>query len=85
MTEYTKNINAPVMAKLHELGFELLQLSPYFPGLAPSCYCLFGNLKRMLQGKQFRSIDEVIAETVAYFKAFVKSLDTKVIEMLERR
>ena len=56
------------MAKLHELHFKLLPHTPYSPDLAPSDYWLFGDLKRMLQGKKFGS-DEVISETEAYFEA----------------
>jgi len=51
------------MAKLHELRYELLPHPPYSPDLAPSDYWLFADLKRMLQGKRFRSNEEVIAET----------------------
>ena len=36
------------MAKLHELHFELLLHPPYCPGLAPSDYWVFADLKRML-------------------------------------
>ena len=72
------------MAKLHEFHFELLLHSPYSPDLAPSDYYLFAELKRMLQGKQFGSNEEVIAETKAYFKARDKSLYKKGIEMLEK-
>ena len=38
----------------------------------------------MLQGKRFGSIEEVIAETEAYFEAKDKSLDNKGIEILEK-
>ncbi|KAF7266673.1 hypothetical protein GWI33_020005 [Rhynchophorus ferrugineus] len=38
---------------------------PYSPNLAPSDYCLFSDLKRMLAGKKFSSNEEVIAETEA--------------------
>ena len=53
-----------VMAKRHELHFELLLDSPYSPDLALSNYWLFADLKRMLQGKRFSS-NEVILETLA--------------------
>ena len=54
-----------LMAKLHELHFELLLHPPYSPDLAPSDYWLFADLKRMLQGKRFGSNEEVIFETNA--------------------
>ena len=56
------------MAKLHELHFKLLPHPPYSPGLVHSDYCLFADLKRMLQGKRFGSNEEVIAETEAYLR-----------------
>ena len=43
------------MAKLHELHFELLLHPHNSPDLAPSDYWLFGDLKKMLQGKRFGS------------------------------
>ena len=57
------------MAKLNELGFDLLPHPPYSPDLAPSDYWLFADLKKMLQGKRFGSNKEVIAETETYFEA----------------
>ena len=57
------------MAKLHEFLFELLPQLPNSTDLAPSDYCLFADLKRMLQGKRFSSNEEVISETEAYFEA----------------
>ena len=57
-----------MMAKLHDLLFELLPHPPYSPDLASSNNWLFADLKRILQGKRFGS-NEVISETEAYFKA----------------
>ncbi|KAF7267973.1 hypothetical protein GWI33_018849 [Rhynchophorus ferrugineus] len=71
------------MAKIHELGFELLPHSPYSPDLAPSGYFLFSDLKRMLAGKSFSSNEEVISETEAYFEAKEKSYYKNSIEKLE--
>mgnify|MGYP003416975832 FL=1 len=51
------------MAKLQELGFELLPHPPYSPDLAPSDFFLFKDLKRMLAGRKFCSDEELIAET----------------------
>lgn len=50
------------MAKLHELGYELLPHPPYSPDLASSDFFLFADLKRMLSGKKFQTNEEVIAE-----------------------
>ena len=66
-----------MMAKLHELHFELLPHPPDSPDLAPSNYWLFANLKRMLPGRIFGSNEEVISETEAYFKAKDKSFYKK--------
>ena len=41
------------MAKIHELGFELLPHPPYSPDLASSDFFLFSDLKRMLAGTKF--------------------------------
>ena len=48
------------MAKLFELHFELLPHPPYSFDLAPRDYCLFADLKRMLQEKKFGSNEEVV-------------------------
>ena len=79
--------NAPchkLMAKLHELHFELLLHPPYSPDLAPNNYWLFVDLKRMLEGKRFGSNEEVISETKAYFEAKDKSFNKKDIKFLEK-
>lgn len=73
------------MAKFNELGFELLPHPPYSPDLAPSDFFLFSDLKRMLAGKKFKSNEEVITETEAYFKAKDKSYYQAGIEKLENR
>ena len=75
-----------MMAKLHELHFELFLHPPYSPVLAPSDNWLFANLKRMFQEKRFDSNEEVILETKVYFEAkdilFYKK---KGIKLLEKR
>ena len=73
-----------MMAKLHELHFELLSHPPYSPDLAPSNYRLFADLKRMLQGKRFGSNEEVISETETYFEAKDKSFYKKGTVLLEK-
>jgi [histone H3]-lysine36 N-dimethyltransferase SETMAR len=73
------------MAKLHELGFELLLHPPYSPDLAPSDFFLFSDLKRMLAGQKFCADEEVIAETEAYFEAKDKSYYKNGIEKLYDR
>lgn len=73
------------MAKIHELGFELLPHPPYSPDLAPSDFFLFSDLKRMLAGKKFGCNEEVIAETEAYFEAKPKEYYQNGIKKLEGR
>lgn len=73
------------MAKIHELGFELLPHPPYSPDLAPSDYFLFSDLKRMLAGKKFKTDEEVIAETEAYFEEKPKEYYKDGIEKLKNR
>lgn len=73
------------MIKLNELGYELLPHPPYSPDLAPSDFFLFADLKRMLAGKKFKTDDEVIAETEAYFEAKPKEYYKNGIEKLEDR
>ena len=73
------------MAKLQELGFELLPHPPYSPDLAPSDFFLFSDLKRMLAGKKFCADEEVIEEIEAYFEAKDKSYYKNGIEKLYDR
>ena len=73
------------MAKLSELGYELLPHPPYSPDLAPSDYWLFADFKKMPQGKRFGSNEEVIAETEGHFVAKDKSFYKHGIEKLEKR
>ena len=90
-SQFAREDNAPchksmkTMAKLSELGYELLPHPPYSPDLAPSDYWLFADLKKMLQGKRFGSNEKVIAETEAYFEAKDKSFYKHGIEKLEKR
>ena len=72
-----------VMVKLDSLGYELVPHSAYSPGLAPSYYYLFPNLKRWLQGKRLHTNEKVISETQTYFAEFDKSYYTKGIKILE--
>ena len=54
--------SAVVVAKLMELGFQLVSHPPYSPDLAPSDYYLFPNMKKWLAGKRFYGNEDVIAE-----------------------
>ena len=84
-TKATTSRRVKTMAKLSELGYELLPHPLYSPDLAPSDYWLFADLKKILQGKRFGSNEEVIAETEVYFEAKHKSFYKHGIEKLEKR
>ncbi|XP_018406974.1 PREDICTED: histone-lysine N-methyltransferase SETMAR-like [Cyphomyrmex costatus] len=71
--------------KLDQLRFEMITYPSDCPDLNPSDYYLFPNLYRWLQGKRFRSDEEVIAEIEAYFEGLDVSYYRKGIEMLENR
>lgn len=73
------------MAKIHELGYELLPHPAYSPDLAPCDYFLFPNLKKWLGGKRFGSNEEVISETNTYFEDLEKTFFLNGIKMLEKR
>ena len=80
------NDNAPsAQAKKHELGFKSLPHPPYSPGLAPSVYYLFPNLKRWLCRRRFESNEEVEWETEGYFGEFDKSYYLEDTEKLKDR
>ena len=66
-----------MMAKLHELHFELLPHPPYSLDLTSSDYWQFADLKRMLQGKRFVSNEEVMSETEVHFEAKDKTFYKK--------
>lgn len=74
-----------VMAKIHELGFELLPHPPYSPDLAPCDFHLFPNLKKWLGGKKFLENPEVVAAVDAYFEDLDKSFYETGISALQNR
>lgn len=83
--------NAPVhtstiaMAKIHELGFELVPHAPYSPDLAPCDYYLFPNLKRWLGGQKFLTNEDCIAGVNGYFADLDESYFLEGIKKLETR
>ena len=74
-----------LMAKFHELRYELLPDPPYSPHLAPSDYFLFSNLKKWLGEKRFYSNDEIISQTNTYFEDLDKFYFLEGIQKLEKR
>jgi histone-lysine N-methyltransferase SETMAR len=77
--------SAIAMAKIHQLGFELLPHAAYSPDLAPSDFSLFPNLKKFHAGKKFASDLEVIAASNAYFEELYESAYKDGIKALEYR
>ncbi|XP_042317754.1 uncharacterized protein LOC121927857 [Sceloporus undulatus] len=82
--------NAPahtsaVMAKLVELGYELLPHGLYSPDLAPCDFFLFPNLKKSLAENRFGSNEEVIAAMEAYFTDLGKTYVSDGLKKLEHR
>lgn len=77
--------SAVAMAKLDELGYELVDHPPYSPDLAACDFFLFPNLKKWLGGRRFASNDEVIAETSHYFEELEKTYYSDGIKKLEKR
>lgn len=73
------------MAKIHELGFDLLPHPPYSPDLAPSDYHLFPRLKKYLAGQKFSTDDDVKATVDAYFEELDSSEFYQGIEALDHR
>lgn len=54
-------------AKLVELDYEQLPHPPYFFRLGPCDFFLFPNYKKSLAGQKFKSNEEVITATEAYY------------------
>ena len=61
------------MAKIQDIGFQILDHPAYSPDLAPSDFFLFGNLKKSLRGVQYGSDEEVIEAVEGYFESKNKS------------
>jgi len=61
------------MGKLKVLHYELLELPPYSPDLAPSDFCLFPKLKLFLAGQHYSSNQEATAAVEEYFADLTKN------------
>ena len=73
------------MAKIYEVGFELILRPPYSSDLAPCDIFLFPNLKTWLGRKSFSSNEEVIDVVNAYFADPEKSYFSDGMKKLESR
>ena len=76
---------APVMAKLSDLRYELVDHPPYSPDLAPCDFFLFPKLKVHLGGEKFSTDDEVKVAVEAFFEEQDKSFFCKGMQGLEKR
>lgn len=61
------------IAKIHQLGYELLTHSAHSPDLAPKDYLLYPYLKKWLGGQRLEANEAVIAETNVYFESVEKT------------
>jgi histone-lysine N-methyltransferase SETMAR len=59
---------------VNELGFELMEHSPYSPDLDPSDFRMFGSIKEAVRGRLFSSGDEVINAVRNWLKTQPKNL-----------
>lgn len=73
------------LTKIDQIGFELLNHSPYSPDLAPSDYHLFPQLKKHLKGTKFGSNEEVIAATEAFLEGQPSHFYLEGLRKLEKR
>jgi histone-lysine N-methyltransferase SETMAR len=71
-------------ATLLKLKCDVLRHTPYSPDLAASDYHLFGPMKRVLGGKRFWNIDEVIAAVQSWIHEQQKTLFETVIKKLQK-
>ena len=74
---------ARTMAKIEQLGWEVLVHPPYSPDLAPSDYHLFGPLKSHMRGNHFNTDAAVIEAVSKWIKTqptefFAKGIDNLV-------
>ena len=83
--------NAPVhkadvvIDAIRECKFKQLDHPPYSPDIAPRDYYLFRELKKVLRGKRFNCISEVISETESFFDKKEKTFFSDGLIFLKHR
>ena len=77
--------SAIATAKLFDIRYEILPHPPCYPGLAPSDYVLFPNMKTWLGGKRFSSNEEIIAAKNEYFEGYDQNYFLEGIKKFEYR
>ena len=73
------------VAAIKAAGFELVELPPHSPDLAPSDYFLFPKLKEYLRGKKFASDDAVMSAVQEWFEEQSPDFFRTGIQRLEHR
>jgi transposase len=66
-------------------GLEVFAHPPYSPDLAPCDYWLFSRVKKHLQGKQFKSEDDINTAVTASLRHVTKDEYRAAIDRLPRR
>ena len=77
--------SAIAMAKIHELGFELIPHPPYSSNFASCDSFLLPNLKTWFGGNRFSPNEEVIDAVNAYFTDLDESYVSEGMTKLESR
>lgn len=63
-----------VFKKLNELGIKRLDHPPYSPDVAPSDFFLFGYLKKLLEGEEFKDENELFEKVTEILNGIQKSV-----------
>ena len=58
--------SAATLRVMDEIGFDLLDHSPYSPDLAPSDFYIFRHMKKRLRGKHFENADDLREEVNSF-------------------
>lgn len=83
--------NAPVHAAnetrlcFENCGFELVEMPPYSPDIAPSDFYLFRNLKTWLRGCKFATEEELVGEVTSWLESKPPSYYERGISQLKER
>jgi histone-lysine N-methyltransferase SETMAR len=82
-----RDVSKMTQQKIKELNWEILDLPPYSPDLAPSDYHLFRSLQNHLNNNKFERFEEVNDAILAYFeskpRSFYKTRTEKLVTRWE--
>lgn len=79
------HVSLTTRRKLLRFGWDILPHPPYSPDIAPSDYHLFRSLQNHLNGKRFKSLNDVKSELDKFFAAKPKSFYRHGIMQLPER